>query len=49
VNLEDSQAFYLIEGIARATNLQTLKLDFNRLTGVFIETLCKKIMNSGYT
>ena len=49
VSLDDSTAFYLIEGFVRATNLQTIKLDYNKLTGVFIERLCKKLMTTIYT
>jgi hypothetical protein len=29
--------------------LQVLKLDFNKLTGVFVERLCKKLALSAYT
>ena len=42
VSLDDSTAFYLIEGFVRATN-------YNKLTGVFIERLCKKLMTTIYT
>lgn len=29
--------------------MQTIKLDFNKLTGVFVERFCKKIAMSGFT
>jgi hypothetical protein len=49
ISLDDATAFYLIESLARAQNLQVLKLDFNKLTGVFVERLCKKLGLSAYT
>lgn len=49
MGLDDATAFYLIESLARAQNLQILKLDFNKLTGVFVERLCKKLSLSAYT
>lgn len=49
VSLDDSTAFYLIEGFVRAASLSTIKLDFNKLTGVFVERFCKKISMSGFT
>lgn len=49
VGLDDATAFYLIEALAKAQKLQNLKLDWNRLTGVFIERYTKKLALMGYT
>ena len=43
VGLDDATAFYLIEALSKAQKLQTLKLDFNKLTGVFVERYTKKL------
>lgn len=43
VDLDDATAFYLIEALSKAQKLQTIKLDWNRLTGVFVERYTKKL------
>jgi hypothetical protein len=43
VGLDDATAFYLIEALSKAQKLQSLKLDFNKLTGVFVERYTKKL------
>lgn len=48
VGLDDSCAFYLIEAISRSTSLQNLRLDSNKLTGVFMERLMRKLGTSGF-
>ena len=49
VGLDDAMAFYLIEALARAPKLTTLKLDFNRVTGVFVDRYTSKLQQCGYT
>jgi len=49
VGLDDATAFYLVEALSKAQRLQNLKLDWNRLTGVFVERYTKKLAQMGYT
>jgi Leucine-rich repeat (LRR) protein len=49
VGLDDAMAFYLIEALAKAPKLTTLKLDFNRVTGVFVDRYTSKLQQCGYT
>lgn len=49
VSLTDATAFCLIDAMAKAPKLQTIKLDWNKLTGVFVERYCKKVGQMGYT
>ncbi len=47
--LNDTGALLLVEGLVRAINLETLKLDYNKLTHVFLEKLCRKLALVGFT
>jgi len=47
--LNDQGALILVEGLVRAQNLETLKFDYNKLTHIFLEKLCKKLALVGFT
>lgn len=49
MGLDDATAFYLVEALSKAQKLQNLKLDWNKLTGVFVERYTKKLAQMGYT
>ena len=43
VGLSDTLAQVLVQPIAEAMNLETLKIDYNMIGSVFMERLCHKI------
>lgn len=49
VNATDSQVNFLIEPLVRAQNIENINLNYNRITGLFLEKYCKKISMIGYT
>lgn len=48
-SLNDKGALILVEGLVRAQNLETLKFDYNKLTHLFLEKLCRKLALVGFT
>ena len=47
-NMSDNSASFLIEPLVRSQNIETLRLDFNLLSGVWLEKLCKRVSLVGY-
>jgi hypothetical protein len=47
--LNDTAALILVEGIVRAQRLENLRFDYNNLTHLFLDKLCKKLSQVGFT
>ena len=45
----DLLANYLAEPLVRAQQIETIKLDFNEISGVFLEKYCRKMAMIGFT
>lgn len=46
--MTDMLANYLAEPLVRSTKIETLKFDFNELTGTFLEKYCRKMAMIGF-
>lgn len=44
VSLTDANAYYLIEPLSECLNIETLRLDFNKIGPTFVEKLTKKMV-----
>lgn len=47
--MTDALANYLTEPLLRAQQIETLRFDFNELTGVFLEKYCRKVAMIGFS
>ena len=47
--MNDNLANFLTEPLVRAQQIETLKFDFNELTGVFLEKYCRKVAMIGFS
>ena len=47
--MTDALANYLCEPLVRAQQIETLKFDFNELTGGFLEKYCRKMATIGFS
>jgi hypothetical protein len=49
IRLNDQAALVLVEGLVRAQNLENLRFEYNNLTHVFLDKLCKKLSQVGFS
>jgi len=42
--MSDSDGYHVLNALATASNLEIIKLDYNNLTGVFVEKLVQKVL-----
>ena len=47
--MNDAMANFLAEPLVRAQQIETLKFDFNELSGTFLEKYCRKMAMIGFT
>lgn len=46
--MTDMLANYLAEPLVRSSKIETLKFDFNEITGTFLEKYCRKMAMIGF-
>ena len=49
VEATDQQVNFLVEPLVRAQNIENINLNYNKITGLFLDKYCKKVSQIGFT